>query len=68
MAKEVSAESEGKYRWAVELTRQQLASGRVDLDLRFARDEVPESATLVLKATYIHLGQWRHTTSLTCTW
>lgn len=68
MAKEVGTESEGRYRWAIELSRQQLAAGRVDLELRFARDEVPESGTLVLKGSYVHLGQWRHTTTLTCTW
>ena len=68
MSKAISAESEGKYRWAIELTRQQLAAGRVDLELRFARDEVPETGTLVLKATYIHLGLWREDTTITCTW
>ena len=68
LAREVQAESEGKYRWAIELSRQQLAAGRIDLELRFARDEVPETGTLVLKATYVHLGVWRHDTTTTCTW
>ena len=68
LAKAVQAESEGRYRWAIDLSRQQLAAGRIELGLQFARDEVPETGTLVLKATYIHLGLWREDTTLTCTW
>lgn len=68
MAREVGAESEGSYRWAIALDQQQLRPGDIDVQLRLAREGPPEHATLVIKATYIHLGLWREDVSLTCSW
>ncbi len=68
MGKAAAGESEANYRWAIDLDRQQLAPGRIELELRFARDQVPDAGSLELKASYIHLGAWRHVTTVTCTW
>ncbi len=68
MAKGIADESEANYRWAIDLGRQQLAPGRIDLELRFARDAMPESGALELTASYVHLGVWRHVTTATCAW
>ena len=67
MAEAVGAESEGRYRWAIALDQQQHRPAHVELELRLAR-EAPENATLVVKATYVHLGLWREDVSLTCSW
>lgn len=68
LAKEAGAESEGSYRWAVALEQQQLHPGHIDVQLRLARESPPERATLVIKATYVHLGLWREDVRLTCAW
>ena len=68
MAEAVGAESEGRYRWAIALDEQQHRPARVQLHLRLVRDAPPENATLVVKATYVHLGLWREDVSLTCSW
>lgn len=68
MARQVGLESEGSYRWAVALDRQQLAPGHIEVQLRFARESPPEHADLVIRATYIHLGLWREDVSLACSW
>jgi hypothetical protein len=68
LGKAAAGESKSNYRWAIDLGQQQLAPGRIELDLRFARDEVPEAGSVELRASYIHLGEWRHLTTATCTW
>lgn len=68
MARTVGEESEGSYRWAIALDRQAMAPGHIVVQLRLAREPPPEHATLVIKATYIHLGLWREDVSLTCSW
>ena len=68
MAEAVGAESQGRYRWAVQLDAQQHEPARIQLHLRLVREAPPENATLVVKATYVHLGLWREDVSLTCSW
>jgi hypothetical protein len=68
MAEQVGAESEGRYRWAIALAEQQHKAAHIEVELRLAREAPPEHATLVVKATYVHLGLWREDVSLTCSW
>lgn len=68
MAERVGAESEGRYRWAIALDEQQHRPGHIEVQLRLAREAPPAHATLVIKATYVHLGLWREDVHVTCTW
>jgi hypothetical protein len=69
MATKVANESPASLSWGVQLDRQGLRPGHLELDLRRARDAPPNPGPLVITATYIHLGLWRSApATLTCTW
>ena len=66
MADQVAAESEGSFRWGIELDEQQLKPRHIEVELKRAREDAPPAGTLKISATYIHLGLWRRDTTLTC--
>jgi hypothetical protein len=68
MSNEVAAASRGSWAWGVELNEQNLAPGRIEMDLDRPRDPTPGSQPLRITASYIHLGLWHVDTTLTCEW
>jgi hypothetical protein len=69
MAIQAAAESKGSWRWGVELSEQQLAPGRIEVDLVRARETPPSPEPLTIRATYIHVGRWRSDAPIvTCSW
>jgi hypothetical protein len=68
MADQVGAESEASFRWAVALDKRGFAPGGVRLELTRPRDVPPGPHAVTFDASYIHLGLWRETTHLTCSW
>jgi hypothetical protein len=67
MADQVGAESEASFRWAIELDKRGFEPGGVRLTLTRPRDASgPNSVTFA--ASYVHLGLWRETTQVTCSW
>lgn len=68
MANQVADESEGSFRWGIELDEQQHKAGHVEVQLTRARELPPVSHSLTITATYIHLGLWPRDTTLTCSW
>jgi hypothetical protein len=69
MADDVAKESRGSWQWGIQLSEQRLAPARFEAQLLRTHDVGPGQKTLVVKASYVHLGQWRHdATAVTCTW
>lgn len=69
MADDIAHETQGAFRWAMPLTEQQFAPGRIELHLRRAQAAAPESQPLTITATYVHLGLWRQSpATVTCSW
>jgi len=69
MATQVAKESQGSWHWAIDLGKQGLRPGRVELQLHRVRDAPSGAAPLVITATYVHLGVWRSDpVSVACSW
>jgi hypothetical protein len=69
MADHVATESEASFRWGVELSGQELKSGRIALQLMRAKQIPRGPSPLTITATYIHLGLWRHDAPrVVCSW
>jgi hypothetical protein len=69
MANDIAHETNGSFRWAIVVDQQQLQPAEIDLKLRRARESPPGPQPLVITATYIHAGLWRHgAPSVTCSW
>jgi hypothetical protein len=69
LAKKVAAESGISYRWGIDLGEQHMAAGHIQLQLALTRESPPSPQPLTVKATYVHVGQWRSDTApITCTW
>jgi hypothetical protein len=69
MADAIAHETAASFRWQVQLDRQQLLPSRVELVLRRVRPSPPGPNPLVISATYIHAGLWRHDApKVTCSW
>ena len=69
MATAVGKASPASWSWGIELGEQGLRPGRLELQLRRAKDAPPGPSPLVITATYIHLGIWRSDpVSVTCSW
>lgn len=69
MVDSIGRESQGSFRWAIQLPLQRLAPGHVELELKLARPAAPNPDPLVVKATYVHLGLWRQDApAITCSW
>jgi hypothetical protein len=68
MASRVGEESEGSFRWAIDLGKRGYEPGRISLQLMRPRADPPGPNSVSFAATYVHLGVWRETTNLTCSW
>ncbi len=69
MVGQVETESEGSFRWGIDLTGQELKPGHIALQLMRARENPPGPNPLTITATYIHLGLWRHDAKrVICSW
>jgi hypothetical protein len=69
MATEVAKGWPASWNWGIDLAEQGLQPGRVELQLRRAREDPPEPGPLVVTASYVHLGVWRtDPISVTCAW
>jgi hypothetical protein len=69
MADAIAHETAASFRWQVQLDRQQLMPSRVELVLRRVRQSPPGPNPLVITATYVHAGLWRHDApKVTCSW
>lgn len=68
MADQVGAESEASFRWAIELHERGYEPGSIRLQLMRPREVPPGPNSVTFAASYIHLGLWRETTHLTCSW
>jgi hypothetical protein len=66
----VTAEWRGAYRWAIDLNTRGFAPATVRLALeRAPLDPPPDSGTVTIRASYVHLDQWRvDAAPVTCTW
>jgi hypothetical protein len=68
LAKRVGAESEGSFRWAIELGERGFEPGSIRLHLTRPREVPPGPYSVTFAASYVHLGLWRATTRVTCSW
>ena len=69
MANAIDGETEGSFRWGIRLAEQRYAPGRIITELKLTREAAPSPEPLVVSATYVHLGIWRHDAApVTCTW
>jgi hypothetical protein len=68
MANQVGEESDASFRWAIELHERGFKPGGVRLQLRNARGDPSGPNSVTFAGTYIHLGLWRETTHVTCSW
>jgi hypothetical protein len=68
MADQVGAESEASFRWTIELRERGYEPGSVSLQLMRPREDPPGPNSVTFAVTYIHLGLWRETTHVTCSW
>jgi hypothetical protein len=69
MTETVAAETRGSWSWGLELVERGHAPGHLTVELRRAQDTPPDPQPLTIKASYIHLGVWRHDAApVTCSW
>ena len=69
MATAIGNESEGSFRWAIELGEQRFAPGHIELQLVRPREAPAGPSSLKVTASYVHLGIWRQdAASVTCAW
>lgn len=68
MADRVGSESEASFRWAVELDERGFEPGKIRLQLLRPREDPPGPNAVTFAASYVHLGLWRETTRVTCSW
>lgn len=68
MANQVGAESDASFRWAIQLDERGFEPGGVRLLLKSPRGDPPGPNSVTFAGTYIHLGLWRETTRVTCSW
>lgn len=68
MGDQVAAESEGSFRWAIALGERGFEPGSIRLQLMRPRDDPPGPNSVTFAGSYVHLGVWRETTHLTCSW
>jgi hypothetical protein len=69
MADQVAGESQGSFRWGLDLAKQRYQPARIEVTLRRTAAVAPQTSTLTVSVTYVHLGLWRHTAeTVTCTW
>lgn len=68
MADQVGAESDARFRWAIQLDERGFKPGGVRLQLASPREDPPGPNSVTFAGTYVHLGLWRETTSVTCSW
>jgi hypothetical protein len=59
----------GWFRWGIDLKAWGISPGRIELILNRAADRSPDPQSLVIGASYIHVGAWRSDASpVTCSW
>lgn len=68
MANQVGAETDARFRWAIELGERGFEPGSIRLQLMRPREDPPGPNSVTFAASYVHLGLWRETTRLTCSW
>jgi hypothetical protein len=69
MATQVSKASPASWSWGVELGEQGMQPGRIELQMRRAREAPPNPEPMVFTASYVHLGLWHSDpVSVTCSW
>jgi hypothetical protein len=68
LADRVGGESEASFRWSIELDERGFEPGGVRLRLVRPREDPPGPNSVTFAASYVHLGLWRETTRLTCSW
>ncbi|MBI2780371.1 MAG: hypothetical protein HYX55_01075 [Chloroflexi bacterium] len=69
MATAIGKESEGSFRWAIELGEQKFAPGHIELQLVRPREAPAGRSSVKITASYIHLGLWRKdAATVTCSW
>jgi len=69
MATQISKTSPASWSWGVELGEQGMQPGRIELQMRRAREAPPNPGPLVFTASYVHLGIWHSDpVSVTCSW
>ncbi len=68
MADEVGAESDARFRWAIQLDERGFEPGGVRLQLRSPRGDPSGPNSVTFAASYVHLGLWWETTHVTCSW
>jgi hypothetical protein len=68
MADQVGAESDASFRWAIELGERGFKPGGVRLQLRSPRGDPSGPNSVTFAGSYIHLGLWRETSHVTCSW
>lgn len=68
MARRVGLESEASFRWSIELGERGFERAGVHLQLTRPREDPPGPNSVAFAASYVHLGIWRETTRLTCSW
>ncbi|MDQ2853282.1 MAG: hypothetical protein M3R32_00250 [Chloroflexota bacterium] len=68
MADQVGAESNASFRWAIDLDERGFEPGGVRLMLKSPRGDPLGPNSVTFAASYVHLGLWRETTQVTCSW
>lgn len=69
MATAIGLESQGSFRWAIDLGEQKFRPGHIELQLQRSRDVQAGALSVKVTASYVHLGLWRHDEStVTCSW
>jgi hypothetical protein len=68
MANQVGAESDASFRWAIQLDERGFEPGGVRLLLKSPRGDPPGPNSVTFVGSYIHVGLWRETTQVTCSW
>jgi hypothetical protein len=58
MANAIASTTKGSWQWGIELGEQQLRPGHIALELGQAREDLRGASSLVVTASYVHLGLW----------
>lgn len=68
LIQEARAGSRSGFQWGIDLAKRGYQPGQIDLALQLVR-EPTGTATVTVRASYIHLGIWRsEVTPVSCTW